>query len=90
MTDITTYIKPVALMACLVVGYCLKHIVTNERVNDWIPTIMACLGCALTLWAAGPTLENGVAGAVTGLASTGLHQAFKRAIDGLDKDRQSD
>lgn len=90
MSDITTYIQPLALMACLVVGYCLKHLVTADRVNDWIPTIMAALGAAITVFASGMTLENTVAGAVTGLASTGLHQAFVRAIEGLDKDRQSD
>ena len=74
---------PIVLVACLVVGYCIKHISWLEAVsNEYIPTILAVLGAVLGCVAAGSVgLENIVYGAVTGLASTGLHQAFSQLIN---------
>lgn len=85
MSELLTYIQPLALIACLVVGYCLKNLTASQAINDWIPTIMALLGAIITCFSVGWGLENLVAGALTGLASTGLHQAFVRALQGLDK-----
>lgn len=74
---------PIVLIACLVVGYCIKHISWLAAVsNEYIPTILAVLGAVLGCVAAGSvSLENIVYGAVTGLASTGLHQAFSQLIN---------
>lgn len=74
---------PIVLVACLIVGYCIKHIPRLAKVsNDYIPAILAILGAILACVAnASITLENIVYGALTGLASTGLHQAFKRLIE---------
>lgn len=74
---------PIVLVACLVVGYCIKHISWLEAVsNEYIPTILAVLGAVLGCVSAGTvSLENIVYGAVTGLASTGLHQAFSQLIN---------
>lgn len=73
---------PVVLAACLVVGYCIKHIKWLDAVsNEYIPSILAVLGAALGCIAAGEAgLEQLVYGAITGLASTGLHQAFCQMI----------
>ncbi len=73
---------PVVLVACLVVGYCIKHIKWLDAVsNEYIPSILAVLGAALGCIEAGELgLEPLVYGAVTGLASTGLHQAFCQMI----------
>lgn len=85
------YYIPVVLVACLIVGYCIKHIVWLDKIsNQYIPTILAILGAALAILSAylgkNPiTLETVVYGAFTGLASTGLHQAFKNIIN---KDNQ--
>lgn len=80
---ITQLYIPIVLIACLVVGYCIKHISWLTAVsNEYIPTILAVLGAVLGCVAAGSvSLENIVYGAVTGLASTGLHQAFSQLIN---------
>lgn len=70
---------PVVMAACLVLGFILKKWVPGD--NKWIPTILVFVGAALGCVAnAGVSLEFIVAGAVTGLASTGLHQVFKQLI----------
>ena len=81
------YYIPVVLVACLIVGYCIKHIAWLEKVsNEYIPAILAVLGAVLACVSTASggdsiTLETIVYGAFTGLASTGLHQAFKQIID---------
>ena len=79
---LTEYYVPVVVVACLVVGYCIKHIKRLEAVsNDYIPTILAILGAVLACVANGTVdLNTIVYGAFSGLASTGLHQAFTRII----------
>lgn len=87
LSFLTDYYIPVVLVACLIVGYCIKHITWLEKVsNEYIPTILAVIGailaCVSTVSGGNPiTLETIVYGAFTGLASTGLHQAFKQIID---------
>lgn len=83
ITFITQHYVPIVLVACLVVGYCIKHITWLEKIsNEYIPTILAVLGAVLACVANGTlTLEGIVYGAVTGLASTGLHQMFKQMIE---------
>ena len=81
------YYIPVVLAACLIVGYCIKHIKWLDAVsNEYIPTILAVLGAVLAVASgvsAGTpvTMEMVVYGAFTGLASTGLHQAFSQIIN---------
>lgn len=85
------YYIPVVLVACLIVGYCIKHVKWLEKVaNEYIPTILAALGAVLAVLSAylgkSPiTLETVVYGAFTGLASTGLHQAFTQIINKEEK-----
>lgn len=87
LSFLTDYYIPVVLVACLIVGYCIKHITWMEKVsNEYIPAILAVLGailaCVSTVSGGNSiTLETIVYGAFTGLASTGLHQAFKQIID---------
>ena len=84
---LTDYYIPVVLVACLIVGYCIKHIKWLDKVaNEYIPTILAVLGAVLAVLSAylgkSPImLETVVYGAFTGLASTGLHQAFTQVIN---------
>jgi hypothetical protein len=50
--------------------------------NKWIPLTVTILGAVLGCIASkGISLEAVVAGAVSGLASTGLHQLFTQFID---------
>ena len=80
---IQDYYIPVVLVACLVVGYCIKHITWLDKIsNQYIPSMLAVLGAVLGCVANGTvTLETVVYGAFTGLASTGLHQAFTKLIN---------
>lgn len=50
--------------------------------NKWIPTVIFFEGGALNRIVSGNvTVETVLAGAVCGLASTGLHQAFTQIIE---------
>ncbi|NBI63181.1 hypothetical protein D3Z38_09010 [Clostridiales bacterium] len=70
---------PVVLAACLVLGFILKRWCPTD--NKWIPTILVVVGAVLGCVAnGGISLDSVVAGMVTGLASTGLHQAFKQLL----------
>lgn len=83
---LTDYYMPVVIVACLIVGYCIKHIVWLERVsNQYIPAVLAVLGAVLACVASSTVdLNTVVYGAFSGLASTGLHQAFTKIIKGED------
>ena len=72
---------PVVMAICLSAGYILKHW-TKYVNNRIIPTVLAVLGavCAC-IYQKNVTLEAIASGAVTGLASTGLHQLFKQMIE---------
>ena len=72
---------PIVMAICLCVGYILKRWTDDEK-HRIIPTVLAVLGavCAC-INARSITLEVITAGAVTGLASTGLHQVFKQMIE---------
>ena len=76
---------PLVLAFCLIVGYILKHWIKDVD-NKLIPTILAILGafCACATTRA-ITLELVVGGALSGLASTGLHQVFKNLINKENK-----
>lgn len=80
-TQLTKYFVLVVMVACSVVGYILKT--SFDRVpNKYIPTILAVVGAVLNAVVSGVSVESIVYGALMGLASTGLHQAFTRFIEG--------
>ena len=81
-TTLTEHFVLVVLVACLVVGYIIKHATFLKKIpNDDIPVILAVLGAILNIIVSGLSVESIVYGAVMGLASTGLHQAFGNFID---------
>ena len=81
-TQLTEYFVLVVLVACLVVGYIVKHATFLTWIkNDDIPVILAVFGCLLNLLVSGLSVESAVYGAVMGLASTGMHQAFTKFIE---------
>ena len=72
---------PVIVGICLCVGYILKNVVTTDKVNKFIPLIMGGLGLGLNMWInLGVSPEIILGGLVSGLASTGLYEAFKQFI----------
>lgn len=82
MEALNNYLMPIIVVACLLIGYIVKMWIKDVD-NRWIPTIVTIAGAVLavvTNWG-GVTLEIIVGGALSGLASTGLHQLFKQWID---------
>ena len=81
------YFVAVVMVACLVVGYIIKHATFFKWLNnDNIPVVLAVFGAVLNGLVSGFSVESIVYGAVMGLASTGLHQSFKKWIYGEKKD----
>lgn len=82
-TVLTEHFVLVVIVACLILGYMIKHASFMKWVpNSDIPIILAILGAGLNLAVSGLSIESFVYGAVMGLASTGLHQGFKRFVEG--------
>lgn len=82
MENINTYIVPVVLVICLCIGYVLKNLIPTDKVNRYIPVTVAVVGVVISVWNAGwsVTPATVVTGLVSGLASTGMHEAFKNFI----------
>lgn len=68
------------VLACLILGYIVKKWVKDVD-NKYIPTIVTVFGMLLNLAVSGVSVESAIFGAFMGLASTGLHQAFKQYIE---------
>lgn len=84
LSFICEYAVPVIVGICLCVGYVIKTSFSSID-NKYIPLIMVILGVILNIWInMNITPEIILAGMFSGLASTGLHQAFKQLI-GCDK-----
>ena len=75
------YVMPVIVGLCLLFGFVVKKWIKDVD-NKWIPTLCCVLGIALAIvndWGA-ISLSTILAGGFSGLASTGLHQAFTQLI----------
>ena len=82
-TVLTNHFVLIVLVACLVIGYIIKHASFLKWIkNDDIPVVLAIFGCLINLAVSGLSIESAVYGAVMGLASTGLHQSFKSFVEG--------
>lgn len=80
------YIVPVIVGICLLFGFIVKKWIKDVD-NKWIPTLCCILGILLAIvndWGA-ITLATFLAGGVSGLASTGLHQLFAQLIGSKTK-----
>lgn len=87
MEFLNDYLVLIVVGICLCVGYVLKNMVPSEKVNKFIPLTMVVLGTAINVWLNGFafTPEILLAGMISGLASTGMHQLFKQFIGGDSK-----
>ena len=83
-SELTQYFVLVVVVACLVVGYIIKT--SFDKIpNKYIPTILAFVGAVLNVAVSGASVESVVYGALMGLASTGLHQAFTKFVEGNEQ-----
>lgn len=73
------YLIVTIVLICLVVGYILKNIITTDKINKFIPLIMAVLGVILSLWMHSWKFTPDIllAGLISGLASSGAYDGFK-------------
>lgn len=79
LTILTQYLNVLIVGICLCVGFVIKKWIKDVD-NKYIPTIVAVLGLILSVITNGLTLEYILSGMLSGLASTGLHQAFSQLI----------
>ena len=81
MEMFASYVVPVIVGICLIVGYLMKNVTGAD--HRAIPVVVTVLGVALAVWMNWPAItpEIILGGAVSGLASTGMHQLFKQWMD---------
>lgn len=82
MEFLNDYLVLIVVGICLCVGFLMKG-AKNEKVDKFIPMTLAVLGVFINVWLNGFsfTPEILLGGMFSGLASTGLHQAFKQVIN---------
>lgn len=77
-----SYTVPVVVGVCLCVGFVVKHVLPGSSINRFIPVIMAVLGVLMNIWIAGAVDPDVLLGGMfSGLASTGLYEAFKNLLE---------
>lgn len=83
LTFLNEYANIIVIGVCLCVGYVIKNSI-NVIPNKYIPLIMVVLGVIVNVWTNSFTFTPDIllGGMFSGLASTGLHQAFKQIIGG--------
>ena len=87
ISGLKEYVVIIVLGICLCVGYILKNLIPTDRTNRFIPLIMGVLGVLLNMWISwGVTPEIILGGLISGLASTGLYEAFRNMISGGTKE----
>ncbi|MCO8298463.1 phage holin family protein [Tetragenococcus halophilus] len=79
--DLNDYLIPIIVVACLIVGYVIRVTPALQPVREYIPLIVCILGAVLGAVIQGVTVESIIMGAVSGLASTGLNQVFRKALN---------
>lgn len=89
-TTLSEHFVLVVIVACLVVGYVIKHATLLSKIpNGDIPAILAVIGAILNSTVSGLSVESVVYGAAMGLASTGMHQAFTRFVEKTETETEA-
>lgn len=83
MEFLNEYSIPVIVGICLCIGFILKNLVMTDKINKFIPLIVAVIGVVVNAWLNVWTVtpEILLSGMFSGLASTGMHQLFKQFIE---------
>ena len=89
LTILTNYFVLVVVGICLCVGYVVKKSLTFIP-NKYIPLIMCLLGLVTNIFINFPHISGEIvlSGMLSGLASTGLHQAFRNLLEGMSPRKQ--
>ena len=84
MDFFSEYSVPVVMAICLAIGYLVKHTIPGDKVNRFIPVIVAVIGIFINIWcnawAVSPEILLG--GLASGLASTGAYELVIQQLKG--------
>lgn len=82
LSALTQYLDLIVVGICLCVGYMIKT-GFDKIPNKYIPLIVGILGLAIKVAMSIPTINAEVilSGLFSGLASTGLYEAFKNLVN---------
>lgn len=85
ITFLTNFAIPLIVGICLCLGYIIKNIVPNDKINRFIPLVMGIVGVLINVWVNRVfTAEILLGGLFSGLASTGLYEMFRNLIKNGD------
>lgn len=89
--DFSTFISVPIVVVCLIVGYIIKHLVSDETIqNKYIPVIVTVLGIVISVILAltggdavtsEVVLNAVIAGGISGASSTGFQSAFAAFVE---------
>lgn len=81
LTFLSDYVVIMVVGICLCVGYIIKN--ATNITNKYIPLIMGVLGVVLNTWLNDWSFTPAIllGGLFSGLASTGLYEAFRNIIE---------
>lgn len=81
------YFSLVVVGICMCIGFILKNLVPTDKINKFIPLIMAVLGVVLILWLERWTFTPDclLSGLVSGLASTGVYEGYKNIKEAIGR-----
>lgn len=89
LTFLSKYAIPVIVGICLCLGFIIKYAIKTDKVNRFIPLIMGVLGLGIAIWIEkSVTPEIILKGLFSGLASTGLYEAFRNIITKKSKESE--
>lgn len=89
LTFLSKYAIPVIVGICLCLGFIIKYAIKTEKINRFIPLIMGVLGLGIAIWIEkSVTPEIILKGLFSGLASTGLYEAFRNIITKKSKESE--
>ena len=89
LTFLSKYAIPVIVGICLCLGFIIKYAIKTEKVNRFIPLIMGVIGLGIAIWIEkSVTPEIILKGLFSGLASTGLYEAFRNIITKKSKESE--
>ena len=89
LTFLSKYAIPVIVGICLCLGFIIKYAIKTDKVNRFIPLIMGVLGVGIAIWIEkSVTPEIVLKGLFSGLASTGLYEAFRNIITKKSKESE--
>lgn len=84
---ITEFISPIAMVVCLGVGFIIKNCTSSHKLHQYIPVIAGVLGVVICSWETFSFTPVIIAtGLISGLASTGLYEAFRNILNLYSKE----